>query len=88
MVSTGGGEADGKKGFYNGIVTIHAYIIVGWNPVTNKYILQNPWGKNGEWGQKYDPKNGWEAGGQYNDGRFEMTLTELYETFRRLDYQK
>ena len=88
-VSVGGGEAAGKKGYYNGIVTDHAYIIVGNNTATQKYTLQNPWGRNGEWGQKYDwETKTWEYKPEYQDGRFEMTMKEIYDTFRRLDYQE
>jgi hypothetical protein len=67
--------------------------VLGYNAQTKTLTLLNPWGNNGEYGQKYDP--GKPLGQQWTlaldgnaDGKFDISLDDAYRLLKRLNLEK
>jgi hypothetical protein len=74
-----------------GLIRGHAYVVIGYNAETKTLTLLNPWGHNGEYGQKYDPKTqtwGGALDGNPNDGQFDISLDDAYRLLKRLNLEK
>jgi hypothetical protein len=76
-----------------GLIRGHAYVVLGYNAQTKTLTLLNPWGNNGEYGQKYDP--GKPLGQQWTpaldgnaDGKFDISLDDAYRLLKRLNLEK
>jgi hypothetical protein len=76
-----------------GLIRGHAYVVLGYNAQTKTLTLLNPWGNNGEYGQKYDPSK--PLGQQWTpaldgnaDGKFDISLDDAYRLLKRLNLEK
>ncbi len=70
-----GNGIDSETGLERG----HAYSVVGYDPVTHRVTLRNPWGA-GEPGGLGHPRDG------VDDGTFTMSFEEFQRTFNRVNH--
>lgn len=63
----------------NGLVSAHAYAVIGYDPETQSITIRNPHGRG-------EPRAGYPGHDGVNDGTFQMSLQEFNKWFSTLNY--